>query len=462
MGVPLWGGAAKGAAIATATITASTDVLTIAGHTLAEGQQVIFDTPLGGAVGVIRPDVPYFVVNISGDNFQIAPSAGAPVMTFAADGSAIAYGIVGEYDASELRNTFAGMFTRSGSPSATYSRPGVMPLSTAPLSITGGGATCELPTMHVNVRHSSGNSLFVRHGGETLTIPAADSQDRIDAVDIRVYVNDLDTSGRVESDAVYVTGTPAGSPSAPTVTADSTRIGTIRVPANGASTPFITGSPTYTTMAGGILVISGTTQRPSTPHIGQTVLRTDTLAHEYWTGTAWEPVVPVRGWVSVGSGDRAGATGLFDIDVTAGGKYPAGTFSRLRLVLMGDLEATGVVALRVNAQATGYISGLTARDMTDNLDVATHGGTETYWRIASWGTVSSNVCEAVIYGTQDTTLTCMSTGSRSSATASVHNYSMSWGGVTASALVASLRVMPISAANTWGDELHWELEGYRP
>lgn len=97
----------------------------------------------------------------------------------------------------------------------------------------------------------------------TLTCQTADSvNDRIDSVCVTVTDNGNATSNAVVQ---IVTGTPAGSPSAPALPANSVRLGDVRVPANATSLSAgnVADKRTYAAAAGGIKLVQSSTFYPT-------------------------------------------------------------------------------------------------------------------------------------------------------------------------------------------------------
>jgi hypothetical protein len=132
-------------------------------------------------------------------------------------------------------------------------------------------------------------------------LAAASSQDRIDLFYLRIWDNEVDASGSTFADIVYLQGTPAGSPVAPTIPAGQAgfRICTVSVPHTGAPALTQVGVMPYTAAAGGIIP-AYTTGSPAAPEAGQVRWRADRLPTvapgplEIWdaTGSLWDPIVP--------------------------------------------------------------------------------------------------------------------------------------------------------------------------
>src|SRR5690554_7736615 len=107
------------------------------------------------------------------------------------------------------------------------------------------------------------------------------------------------------------------------------------------------------------------------------------------------------GWTPIGAGEQSNVS-AFVIDVTAGGKYPAGTFSLMRLYLRGQMDGTAQwLSLNINDSLTedSHRTSWLVYDAEGNLD---ENGTEdrVAWRIAFWsGTLIANVAQVTLYAT---------------------------------------------------------------
>ncbi|MFF4412124.1 DUF5309 family protein [Streptosporangium sp. NPDC001559] len=79
----------QGTSIGTAVIEADDEKATIAAHGLNNGDVVSLTSLTGGAVGVVKENQHYFVVNKDTNTFQLAKSAGGTAIAFATDGGAV-------------------------------------------------------------------------------------------------------------------------------------------------------------------------------------------------------------------------------------------------------------------------------------------------------------------------------------------------------------------------------------
>jgi hypothetical protein len=71
----------------TYTANSTTDILTATGHDFVNGVPVRFTNTGGALPGGIVADTDYFVVNVSGDNFQISATVGGAVVALTSNGS---------------------------------------------------------------------------------------------------------------------------------------------------------------------------------------------------------------------------------------------------------------------------------------------------------------------------------------------------------------------------------------
>ena len=177
------------------------------------------------------------------------------------------------------------------------------------------------------------------------------------------------------------------------------------------------------------------------------------------------PLLPSFGWVPINSGLHA-STGFFDVDVTAGGMFPAGTFELLRLHLRGHLDDVGTVWVRPNNDSgAGYITGgNVARASDGDVVDSFHNASAGEMRVAQWGTrAAGNTAKVTLYRTGGTghTVTMESSGVRNADSAADHRFSRYGGRVNTPMLISSLRVAGTIGDATQFEDVRWWLEGYR-
>lgn len=110
-----------------------------------------------------------------------------------------------------------------------------------------------------------------------------------------IQINDSsagDGSGALSAPVLYAAGVPGADPQPPALPPRSFLVATITVPQTGGGSPSVVLNPARFVAAGARLPVGSAAERPSAPHVGQEVLRTDRNNHvQRWNGTAWK-------WVS--------------------------------------------------------------------------------------------------------------------------------------------------------------------
>lgn len=283
-------------AVGSATVTAATDLITVASHGLSDGDLVAFDT-ISGATP-LEEDVTYYVRNVSGDDFQISGARGGNVLEFTSDGTAEAYTSVPSYSAEELRQTDSHTLFH-GSPNRLGAREGVRPGAGVPVTVTGGNWQVQAHTGVVEPAESStqGPYTYVQlQTTATALNPADGSNDRIDALDVQISDDDADGSEGRGHTIVYVPGTPAGSPSPPPVTARSARLATITVPAGDETASTVRDLAPWTVASGGVLPVRDADELPADTYTGMTAYQEDTGALRVDDGSGWATAGSVHGY----------------------------------------------------------------------------------------------------------------------------------------------------------------------
>jgi hypothetical protein len=193
------------------------------------------------------------------------------------------------YDAAELRRLdsallFKGVADRFGA------RQGVHPSNHPAVTVSGTTWTVQHITGVVYPGLSATDGPYtVAHPSESGGLTPADGTNpRIDALDLQIQDDDHDASGFRRARVVYVAGTPAASPTAPAVTANSLRLATILVPAGGSPAPSVQTLAAFTVAAGGVLPLQDGEAFPSSGvHEGMYVDRDEALWRR--TGTGFLP-----------------------------------------------------------------------------------------------------------------------------------------------------------------------------
>jgi hypothetical protein len=461
---PLWIGAGKGTEVGTATIAESTDLLTIAGHGLSDGDTVTVDTLTGGG-SVLTVDAVYFVRDSLTDTFGLALTPHGPLVTFAADGGADVYLWAPQYHAAELRRGDA-LLLYPGVADPFGARQGVRPHSQVPVSVSGTTWTVHDLTavVYPGVTDQSG-PYRVQHPEETGSLDPADgSNPRVDGLDLQIQDDDEDGSGLRRTRVVYTAGTPAGSPSAPTVAANSLRLATISVPAGGSPVPSVATLAVFTVAAGGILPVRDSTERPSAGlYDGLPLWRQDHKRIEVRdTGAgSWRGIHP-GGWVPIVE-DSFSGTPPFTVDLTQGGKFPAGTFSAVRVRARGSLSGSaGHVTVRINNDSTTdmHVTAFIRRDADTGATTEADRVVGTVWRVGRWGTATgaSNLEFTIFNTSTSNVLSFLARSGALGTTAAVSFVFESWGNLTQSLLLSSLRFATFDAASDL--DINYQIEGW--
>src|SRR5690606_22028030 len=168
------------------------------------------------------------------------------------------------------------------------------------------------------------------------------------------------------------------------------------------------------------------------------------------------------GWTPIGAGEQSNVS-AFVIDVTAGGKYPPGTFSLMRLYLRGEMDGDAQwVSLNINNSLTedSHRTSWLRYNAQGSLEASGHEDRVT-WRIAYWsGTLIANVAQVTLYATNTPSyVSYEATGTYIATGGSASNRSVTWGRLNENRLVTSLRVGRIGTADI--ATCRWWLEGWR-
>lgn len=171
-------------------------------------------------------------------------------------------------------------------PSGTTSGLVVTQRATPDRYVSVGAGTC-----YIQATSATGGTYMCHNDGtvDVQTDASHATLARIDLVVARVY-DAIDDTGSQNTWAIeVVTGTPAGSPVAPTVPSQSHVLAQIAVAA--ASTTVVTANITdkrYRVVAlGGVLPCASATDVPANPYPGMTIFREDLAQEQVWNGTVW-------------------------------------------------------------------------------------------------------------------------------------------------------------------------------
>jgi hypothetical protein len=220
------------------------------------------------------------------------------------------------YDETELRKMDSALVMADGT--ALGSRAGIR-VGDPGFAVSLAGTTVNVSAGTATL-HRSGQGVYRAQLAATSpgTLAAANASfSRIDLVYLRVWDTSIDASGLRQADTVLLTGTPSGSPVAPTPGATEIYIplATITVPSTGGGG---TGSATVssavrqvTVAPGGILPVSSSADIAANgSYVGQTRYNTVRACLEFWSGSAWvaagDWTTYTPTWTSTGTAPTAG------------------------------------------------------------------------------------------------------------------------------------------------------------
>jgi hypothetical protein len=168
---------------------------------------------------------------------------------------------------------------------------------------------------------------------------------------------------------------------------------------------------------------------------------------------ALEAAVAATRWRLISSGTRGAGNFLLTV--------PAG-YSRLRLTLTGDVDATCQINVQVNDDGTvgNHVYGWVPIQSNGALGTPLHSGTTGgAWRVAEWGTVESNTSVVDIFPTDGTANPAYQAYShRDSTTDTAHTMQVAAGKYTGDVVVSSMEVIADGAADFV--DVTWWLEGW--
>jgi hypothetical protein len=429
---------ASGAALGTATVTASTDTLSITAHGLADGTVVVTSSPTGGASGVLVTGAPYYVANAAANTFQLRPSPGAPVMLFSSDGTVVVDQAASVNTAQGMREALGGLIAKGRSASAPDvgrfgARAGVLRNGTTP-EVTRSGTTINVEDMNIVLTPVPSGSqpgpYLCAIESDSHTLTAADgSNDRIDLLVGRMRDAAVDSSGVIEADTYLLDGTPAAIPVPETLPEGEFEIASILVPQSGTGDPELTYDPEIAVAAGGAIPVSTSSRLPTVavrPGDLATVANTKTVA--LYDGTDWNTVASANGYqywqtitytasgtftkasytglravrmrVQAGGGAGGGAQATSATQGSAGGGGQAGNYSE-KWVLSSALSASETVTVGAAGAANTGAAGSAGGQSSVGTHCTASGGAGGPTGTASTGFNGQNASPHVTTGTGD-------------------------------------------------------------
>lgn len=201
---------------------------------------------------------------------------------------------------------------------------------------------------------TQGAYVLVNSADDTVTLAAANATlARKDAVVARVFDTTDGVSGNGNQWLISaITGTPAASPSLPSLPTDAVLLGEINVAANASSLVAgnIVDRRVFTVAQGGILPTTSTAL-PTSPDPGQATFLTDTKVFQVWDGSAYQRLYEPRVWTDL--------TLSAPWTISQPGNYPS----------LGYSARNGLLSLRGVIRSNTTLSDTTAGSTVATLPV---------------------------------------------------------------------------------------------
>lgn len=180
-------------------------------------------------------------------------------------------------------------------------------LTTPALAVSGTGWSVGLHqgVLDLETSTTAGAYVYVVNTSQIGTVNAADPTfPRVDILYVQLSdPAEGDGTTTPQAQVLYLAGTAASTPSAPTLPARSMLLATINMPASGTGSPSITNSAPYTAAKGGVLYARNSGEYPSAPATGQLVWDVSLSAFVYYSGSAWLPLIPrAQSWTPTFTG----------------------------------------------------------------------------------------------------------------------------------------------------------------
>lgn len=172
----------------------------------------------------------------------------------------------------------------------------------------------------------------------------------------------------------------------------------------------------------------------------------------------------VPGWTYIAKGNNTGPA--FNIDVTRGGVFSAGTFDLIRIHMRFELDVVGgwVVGRPNNDQTAGrYRSGSLIWGADGSLKESFYNGSTSGWRVGHGDTGGTNNLILEIFSTNgDSLLNFQGTSTRMAGNSATMRWNQHWGDLNegVGAPMSFFRMSASIGANTF-DNAWWWVEGFR-
>ena len=174
-------------------------------------------------------------------------------------------------------------------------------------------------------------------------------------------------------------------------------------------------------------------------------------------------VEAARGWRPIVFDTFSGQP-PFTVDLTAGGKFPVGTFAATRVRARGSLQGgAGVVTMRINNDTTEdmHVSSLVRWVASDGSVADTDFAESTVWRLARWGSLTSRSnLECVIFHSDVSAIPSFQSSSRQLGSSAAASFvTECWGALSQSRQVSSLRFSTLAGDPDFA-QFHYQIEGW--
>jgi hypothetical protein len=242
------------------------------------------------------------------------------------------------YSGRALRQLLGSLITGGTAARPLGGRTGVTP-GTPSNTVTATTSTWSVKThsgcMDVEASVIAGTYIYAFDTAVSGSMNAADATNpRIDLISVQLSdPAESDGSSTPGVSVVYTAGTAAASPAVPAAPARSLVLARLTVPAAGGGSPAVSWVAPYTVASGGVIPVSGTSQYPASPYVGQ-YIDDAALGLLRWNGTAWTPGVIAKmltrssGSSSIASGTEVTVAGWDGSPYDKGGiGYSAGVFT---------------------------------------------------------------------------------------------------------------------------------------
>jgi hypothetical protein len=232
----------------------------------------------------------------------------------------------GSYSARLDRQVLAGLITPNLAGGLMVGRGGVKPSgANTSIKVTQRASpdmwvTVAMGTCYIPATSTTGGS-YICHNDAAYDVQITSSHATLARKDLIIArVKDaVDDTGAINAFTIeVVTGTAAGSPSAPALPSQSINLAELLIPAASSSVTNanITDRRTRVVGLGGVLPIANTSDWPSGTYPGHTVYRDDSGLLQFWNGSTWRTVIDDASY------PPTGAWSTYTVNWSSGGTQP--------------------------------------------------------------------------------------------------------------------------------------------